>query len=244
MNKVLFPFLFAACLLTSACSNDEPQIPANAITVNMMNDDNKQSTIGSSDVYISSANNFTSQTCGIVKLGGKASMNQNPNLSQIAQEVAVLPGNYYQILSAGLIKKVAEESAYPLDASYYNMYVDSWIYNNDKEIAGAVISYTECFPHSKSLPEWDTEIEVNLHEKNGVETAAYSSAKGVRIDETYYCTGVNANGLADHIEIVISGNKISFKNSGWCPGDQATITLLIRCESIYSRVKLIVNSAN
>lgn len=244
MNKVLFPFLFAACLLTSACSNDEPQIPANAITINMMNGDNGQSTIGGSDVYISSANNFTSYNCGIVKLGSKASMNQNPNLSQIAQEVAVLPGNYYQILSAGLIKKVAEESAYPLDASYYNLHVDSWIYNSEKEIAGAVVSYTECFPHSKSLPEWDTEIEVNLHKKNGEETAAYSFAKGVRIDETYYCTGMNTNGLADHIEIGINGNKISLKNTSWCPGDQASITLLIRYESVYSRVKLIVNSPN
>ncbi len=241
MNKVLFPVLFAGCLLAGACSNDEPPIPDNAITVNMTND-NSQTTIGSSDVYINSTNNFTSRNCGIVKLGSKAGLNQNPNLNQVAQEVAVIPGYYYQIIPVQYIREIAGERAYPIDASYYNAYVDSWIYNSDNSITGATVSYVECFPTAKNLPEWDAEIEVNLRSDNYYESATFSFAKGVRIDDTYFCTDMYDTGLADHLEIGIKDNKISFRNPAYCPGGIAAVTVLVRSESIYSRVQLIVNT--
>lgn len=97
-----------------SCSKiDEPQMPVNAISLNMMIGDS-ETTIGGSDVYINTSNNFTTLCCGIADLGKKGGFNNNPNLTQIAQEVAVIPGNYYQITLAEDIQTIAGARAYPI----------------------------------------------------------------------------------------------------------------------------------
>lgn len=97
-----------------SCSKiDEPQMPVNAISLNMMIGDS-ETTIGGSDVYINTSNNFTTLCCGIADLGKKGGFNNNPNLTQITQEVAVIPGNYYQITLAEDIQTIAAARAYPI----------------------------------------------------------------------------------------------------------------------------------
>lgn len=93
MNKLLITlFSFLAIAVVSCSDDDEPKMPTNAIALNMMIGDS-ETTIGGSDVFINASNNFTSYDCGIADLGRKGGFNQNPNLSQLAQEIAVTPGN-------------------------------------------------------------------------------------------------------------------------------------------------------
>ncbi len=244
MRNIIIPFLSVSCLFISACSsNDEPKIPANTITLNMMNDTEGQTTIGGSDVYINSANNFTTNTCGIVNLGSNGNFNQNPNLSQIAQEVAVIPGDYYQIVLASDIKNIAGQRAYPLNTNFYSVYVDSWIYDKDKEISGAKIEYAECFPETKKLPDWDSVINIELHSgwNDQNEYATYSFAPDVEIDPYFEIYDFEYSDLSDYLKVDSSRNLMTFTNTSNHRG-KVEIIVRVRYESIFSRVHLIVKS--
>lgn len=204
MNKLLISLItFFAVTIVSCNDSDEPQMPSNALSLNMMSGD-RGTTIGGSDVYINTSNNFTSYNCGIADLGKKGGFNQNPNLSQIAQEVAVTPGNFYQITLANKIRNVAGSRALPINTNYYTVYVDSWIYDKDNDIAGAKISYTECYPEVKQLPEWDSEVSVSPKDEGYYYTATCSFPKGCNIDENvdvYYSNGYE--NLTDELKFEI-----------------------------------------
>lgn len=245
LNRFITPVICAICLIITACGNDEPQIPVNAITLNLMNRDNGGTTVGGSDVYIDGANNFVSSSCGIVDLGRKGNLNQNPNLTQVAQEIAVTPGNFYQIIPARDIRKIADARAFPLTGNYYNLYVDSWIYDSDKAISGAKIRYAECTPSTDKLPEWDTTYPVYLksHSDIYVEEATFSFGKNVRIDSDYDVYGIYDSNLSSCLDIKITDNKIEFSNSSYTPGGKAEVVFNVRYESLYTRVHFIVSSS-
>ncbi len=238
MNKLFIPVLWIACLFLASCSNnDEPSIPSDAIPLNMMVGDD-DTTIGGSDVYINSSLNFTTSNCGIADLGKKSSFISNPNLIQIAQEVAVTPGHYYQITLSRDIKTVAGMRAYPINANFYNVYADSWIYDKEKDIVGAKISYTESYPYVKGLPEWDSKVKVKLEYDKYFWKAEYSFPKGCKIDDqnvdTYLTDGYKV--ITDQLNIEINDNRIelSYPSSGEYP----YVRLLVRYENVYTRVYL------
>ena len=239
MNKLLITlFSFLAIAVVSCSDDDEPKMPTNAIALNMMIGDS-ETTIGGSDVFINASNNFTSYDCGIADLGRKGGFNQNPNLSQLAQEIAVTPGNFYQIVLANKVQTVAGDRALPINTNYYNVYVDSWIYDKDKDIAGAKISYTECFPEVKQLPEWDSHFS-GTHQNDGYgqERATFTFSKGCHIDknvDAYFTDGYN--NLTDELEFEIKENQIVITYP-YLTSHQPDVRLLIRYESVYTRVLL------
>ncbi|MDE6270460.1 MAG: DUF5036 family protein [Muribaculaceae bacterium] len=243
MKKILAPLFALSALLAVSCSNDdEPDIPNDAIALNLAVDDSR-STVGGSDVYINSSLNFTTSQCGIADFGRKGGLNRNPGLTQIAQEVAATPGNYYQVTLARDIRTVAGARAYPLNASYYNVYVDSWIYDKSNDISGAKISYTECFPQTDRLPGWDEDIAVSLVSGPYSQTATYTFPKGCAIDEdidVYYIDG--HYDFASNLEVVVEGNQIKFTNTAYTPDSKARAVVLVRHDSVYTRVNLIVGS--
>lgn len=250
MKNFAIPFLLFACLFVTSCSNDdEPKAPSNAITLNMMNSDNGKTTIGGSDVYINSSNNFVSSQCGIVDLGRKGSLNQNPNLTQIAQEVAVTPGNYYQIVLARDVQNIAGERAFPVNTNYYCMRVDSWLYDADSEISGAKVKYAECFPTISQdiLPDWDTTYPTYLDYYNDgmhVAQATHAFAKGVKIDpnyEEYDFNNYTTSALYKNLEIKIQDNKITFSNPVYSQGDKVEVIVYARYGSLFTRVHFIVS---
>lgn len=242
MNKLFFPLLLFVCLFATACSDDEPKVPTNAIPVNLSTGDSN-STIGGSDVYINSSNNFITNNCGISDSGRKGGFDKNPDLSQIAREVAVTPGNYYQIFNAGDIKSVAGERAYPINTSYYNAYFDSWIYDKSNDITGAKIIYAEWFPKTNALPEWDSSVNIKLNMRNDVETAAYTFAKGSIIDNDIISYDMDSSDMRDRLDIDINENQISFSNSSWSPNGKVKVIVLVRYGNMYTRTNLIVESS-
>lgn len=236
--------LFLACLFMTACSNDdEPNIPTNAIPLNMMIGDG-ETTIGRSDIHINTSINFISSYCGIADLGKKGDLNKNPYLSQIAQEVAVTPGNFYQITLARDIRTIAGARAFPINTNYYNIHVDSWIYDKNKNITGAKISYTECYPKTKQLPEWDSEITVKLENDRYFETATYSFPKGCSIDknvDAYFPNGYED--LTETLKFDIKENQIKFSYPMHVSTPMPRVVLLVRYENIYTRVSLTFESS-
>ena len=238
INKFLFPAICVISLSMASCSNDdEPRVPADAISLNMMIGDS-ETTVGGSDVYVNTSSNFTSNNCGIAVLGKKGGFDRNPNLSQVAQEVAVTPGNFYQIALAGNIRTVAGERAIPVNTNYYNVYVDSWIYNKDKDIAGVKISYTECYPKVRQLPEWDSEVKVKLESDGYLCQTTYSFPQGCNIDknvDAYYTNGYED--LTDELEIEIKANQIVMSYPALSDHDPY-VRLLVRYNGAYTRVAL------
>ena len=250
MNKILGTLIVFIAITGVSCSDDdEPQIPANAIQLNMMIGDS-ESTIGGSDVYINTSVNFTTYNCGIADLGKKGSLNQNPNLSQIAQQVAVTPGNFYQITLAGDIRTIAGARALPIKSNYYNVYVDSWIYDKDNDISGAKVKYAECFPnvYTDILPEWGTTFPVYLKSWDSSvygEYATYTFDKNVKIDSGYtvYASEEGNTDLRDNIQVTIQNNEIKFSNSSYTPYGKAVVIVNIRYESLYTQVQFLVTSS-
>ena len=245
MNKLFVTLLALICITATSCSSDEPKMPTNAITLNMMAGNNR-TTLGESDVYINNSNNFTTSYCGIADLGKKGGFNKNPDLSQLAQEVAVTPGTYYQVVLAREILTVGGVRALPVNSTYYNVYVDSWIYNKNNDIEGAKISYAECDPVTKDLPEWDSEIEVTLKPEKkdpNTETASYSFPKRCVIDKYLEITGDKKSHLSECLRCEVKSNSISFTNSGWTPGGRAKVVAMVRNESVYTRVAFNVESS-
>ena len=238
MNKKIIFLISLFAIFAVSCSSDyEPKTPINSISLNMMTGD-RETTIGGSDVFINASNNFSSSYCGIADLGRKGSFNQSPNLSQIAQEVAVTPGNFYQIMLAQDIQTVAGARAYPINANYYNVYVDSWIYDKNKDIAGAKISFAECYPEIKQLPKWDDKIVVKVENDAYYSIVSYEFTHGCVIDEAveaYYTNG--HNDLTDMLDFEINGNQMVLKYPDI--GDtNPYVKLLVRYENVYTRVSL------
>lgn len=239
MNKLSVSLFALLAISTAACGNDdEPKIPSNALALNMMMGD-RETAIGGSDVIINESGNFNTSRCAIADLGTKGEFNKNPNLTQIAQNVAINPGNFYQITLVNDIETVAEARAMPLNANYYNVYVDSWIYNKDNDIVGAKIEYAESYPQYKNLPEWGKTIDLKLN-KNKAQTeenASYSFPKGCKIDREYdidYRKG--SYDLARNLNVEIKDNQIKFSNTYPASGGTVPVKVLVRYESTYTKV--------
>lgn len=175
--------LIVICFLSSfliSCKKENILEPSNAIALNMLNESNGKTILGESDVYISKANNFTAKSTLIADCGKSSGLGENiaPELNNLAQEVAVTTGNYYQLFNKYSVKKFPSGvMAAPLNTIYYKVFVESAIVDNEK-ITGAKVKYVGVYPKENRLPKWgeflgdiyktnDGEIEFTL--PNGAE---------------------------------------------------------------------------
>lgn len=240
MNKLTILSIIISCLAFTACSSDdEPKIPTNAISLNLTRD--ASTTIGGSDVYMDKSDNFTTQYCAIANLGQKSGFNKNPELSQLAQEVAVIPGNYYQIMVADDIRNVAGERAYPLDAGFYNLHVDSWLYDKNSDIAGAKIIYAQCFPEDSRLPKWDENLEIVIDPSVHDGAGTYTFEKDCHIDSDIRVSSDNNSDLPEFLKFEVDDNKLSVSNK-WALSGVVKAVVLVRHESVYTRVNFTITS--
>ena len=234
MKKYLLSILGIACLGLASCSDDkeyyEPAMPDNSIALNMMNQSNGKTMLGESDVYINDANNFTSAQCGISDLGSRGSLDANPNLTQVAREIAVTPGNYYQVFITDDIREVAGQRAIPVDCTYYNFLTESWINDKDGNHTGAKVIYTECKPDT-DLPAWNevvASMEVQLYK-----AVEHIFEKDVKIDDNYQIYSENGN--TDALEVRIENNKVTFISKKYSYDDY-DVQLYLRSGCVYTRV--------
>lgn len=172
--KLFFHVTFLSILTTciTSCSSDDniPSDPIGTVALNMMNEDNGQTTLGHSDVYINNANNFYSSSCFLSSLGkknGLGSISEEEMLLQGgANQAAVEPGNAYQIFSKNAIKQFPSgKLALSVASNYYNVYVVSQM-KRDDEIIGANVKFILMDAPDYGLPESKKYIGV-LDHKDG-----------------------------------------------------------------------------
>lgn len=240
--------LFCCVGLTAiSCSSDDDMYydyPESVISLNMMNESNGNTKLGDSDVYINNADNFTSSSSSavIASLGVRGNFMEKPMLSQLAKEVAVAPGEFYQVLNDRDIKMFASgKRALSIDSRYYNMYVAGWINSEDGKHIGARVSYNICnMDGSDNLPEWNTVIGTLTHfvgnQASWVEPdeLVYTFPAGVEINVDY-------NGWENYLSIEVDGNVVTASipnNRPWVAGQAY---LYVRDGSLYTRVIIAVD---
>ena len=244
MKRLIFPLMAIFCLMTVSCGDDEPSIPSTAITLNMPNEDNGQTRLGFTDVYINSSDNFVGNQWSIVDLGKKGGFKKEPETDQIAREVAVVPGHFYQMLPNDDLCVIGGERALAIKSGFYNVYVNSWLRGDDGSIIGANVSFAEYRPKNSGLVEWDSNIGVPMHEGfDNIERAEFSFRKGFVFDNSYNIYNMGNSDLRSHLEITIKENTISFSNAAWVPNGAAEVVIKVRYGNLYTRVRFIVKTA-
>lgn len=242
MNKSSILAIILVCLSgLAACKSDEPEIPANALSLNMLNSDNGRTTISGTDVFINEANNFCSRQFVITDLGSKGGFSSRPNLAQLSQEVAVIPGHYYQIFEDRRVDYIAGSNAFPISQTFYNVYADSWLYDKDNNITGVLIKFAGTKPSAEGLPDPGTEYILYMHDNfDNVERAKYSFPKNFYIDSSYNLNPDNA--FEGRLEIGILDNTITFANRAYAPASRAKVTVNVRNGYTFSSVSFIVSN--
>lgn len=242
MTKSTILITVITCLLgLAACKNDEPDVIANTLSLNMMNSENGKTIISGTDVYINEANNFCSRQFVINDLGPKAGFSTKPNLSQLSHEVALIPGHYYQIFEEWYVGEVDGLTVFPIFKTFFNVYANSWLYDKDKNIIGALIKFAETTPAKNDLPDWDTEYTLFLREGfDKVERASFSFPKGFHIFGDYDLRSDDL--FKERLEVRIAGNSISFENHAYAPGCRAKVLVNVRNGNVFSSVSFIVTN--
>lgn len=156
-KTILLPMLLAAVWLagTSCSDDDAPHDPADAVALNMLDEENGKTLLGESDVYINNANNFHGSQSLIAEVGrsngvGAASA---PRLENLVREAAVTPGHLYQVFDARTIRDFPSGTRAVLaDAGYYRLYVESAL-TGPNGVTGARIKYVLVYPDKRGLPD-------------------------------------------------------------------------------------------
>lgn len=158
-KETLLRILLAAILLVGvSCSDNEtPGDPTDTISLNMMDELNGHTRLGTTDVYINEANNFYTYSCLIADAGSAGGLGATmpPRLGNLASEVAVTPGHIYQIFDEETVRDFPSGvRAVMIEAAYYHLYVVSPILI-DSESAGAVVKYVALYPETNGLPKYE-----------------------------------------------------------------------------------------
>lgn len=243
MQKLLYLAVICGATCLTACSDDEPSVPSDALSLNMMNESNGATAISGTDIHITDADNFSSARYAIAYLGDKSGFSSTPSLAQTSGEAAVIPGGFYQFIPSRAIDEIAGASAVPVGTSFINLHVDSWLYDGDKDISGARVSFAETKAASTALPAWDSEITVRLRERNdGVEQGEYSFPRGCVIDDDVEVSRLYESWLYERLDVAVSDNRLTFANPSYSPGGYALVTAMVRYGSVYTRARIVVTN--
>lgn len=152
--------LFLCFVSLVSCGDDDIKDPEDTITLNMLNEKNGKTLLGTSDVYINNSNNFKTHSCYMVGMGEASGLGANLQLqlNKLAQEVAVVPGHLYQIYDENVFRNFPSGNvAILVGTGYYKVYVISPIINDDIT-TGATVKYALTFQEAPELPDYETLI--------------------------------------------------------------------------------------
>lgn len=216
-SKKLLGILLLLCTVNfiSCSSDDEDKEAEGSVALNMMNEENGKTLLGTSDVYINKSNNFKTSACFITDMG-KASglgINSKINLGNISQEVAVTTNNLYHIYDQKtLLDFPSGNRAIEIGAGYYKAYIMSPI-TKENVVTGVLLKYILAYPETNNLPEYKKVIG-NINSVG--ETVKYPLPKDT---ELYFSDYLESN--RDAFDIQITDGKLSItllkdinKNSG------------------------------
>lgn len=159
--RILLLSVFGLYYLTSCSKDDNDYIdPVGTVTINMMDENNGQTELGNSDVYIDNAHNFYGPYCLLSQLGLKNGLGDisAPVLNGITRKVAVEEGCAYQVFKKHALRTFPSgKNAINVSADYYNVYVVSDI-TQKEVVVGATVKFVLMDVPDNGLPQPDTYI--------------------------------------------------------------------------------------
>lgn len=164
-NHILFGAIVGSviALTISSCGEEDKieRFPEGTSMIKMMDEDNGGTTLGNSNVYMTSSGNFKSNNLPILDCGKKCGIGDIglPDFTNMAPEVAVIPGHGYVICDSDNVKEFpSRKKAIREDALVYRAYVDSWIQTDGKNV-GANIYFLLGSPLERGkMPEMDSDL--------------------------------------------------------------------------------------
>ena len=136
--------IFAMTTLSCEKTEKIERFPEGTSMLKMMNEDNGGTTLGNSDVYITSSGNFKSGSLPILDCGKKDGIGDIglPDFTNMAPEVAVTLGHGYVICnSESVVDFPSKKKAIREDALMYRVYADSWITDDKGNTVGANVYF-------------------------------------------------------------------------------------------------------
>lgn len=110
-NHILFGAIVGSviALTISSCGEEDKieRFPEGTSMIKMMDEDNGGTTLGNSNVHMTSSGNFKSNDLPILDCGKKSGIGDIglPDFTNMAPEVAVIPGHGYVICDSDNVKK-------------------------------------------------------------------------------------------------------------------------------------------
>ena len=217
-----------------SCGDDDIKDPDDTITLNMLNEKNGKTLLGTSDVYINNSNNFKTHSCYIVGMGEASGLGANLQLqlNKLAQEVAVIPGHLYQIYDENVFRDFPSGNvAILVGTGYYKAYVVSSIVN-DNITTGATVKYALASHEAPEIPEYKTLI--GSIDQTG-ESIEYTLPKDVECVFNDYLDGEK-----DAFDIQLTDGKLTItllKSINKIYGPYGTYGMYIRLGSAFTYIE-------
>lgn len=154
-------------LTISSCGKIDKieRFPEGTSMIKMMDEDNGGTTLGNSNVYMTSSGNFKSNNLPILDCGKKSGIGDIglPDFTNMAPEVAVIPGHGYVICDSDNVKEFpSRKKAIREDALMYRVYVDSWIQTDGKNVGPMSISCLAALWNTGRCRKWTATSEHSL----------------------------------------------------------------------------------
>lgn len=154
---ILLSAILSLASLTGCDTNNTNSQPIETTTLNMHNEDNGKTFLGTTDVYINNANNFTSSSFVFTSLGrqGSISIPTTPKLSNLVTEIAVEAQTGYQIFDKSCIRKFPSGQIAVFEGAVFcYVYVNNLITNDEDKTIGAQVEFASMYPNSETLPPY------------------------------------------------------------------------------------------
>lgn len=239
---ILILTAFTLGTILYSCSNDEWEgDPAGTITLNMMNADNGKTTLGNTNTYINTANNFYSANDFIAEIGKTYGVGEKttPYISNLAHEVAVTPGYSYQIFESSALREFPSgKLAVNKGSEYYQVYVSSYINDINDQPKGAVVKYITSYPNNTSLPESDQLIGTFNNIEDQLSVKIPKGAECVLGEKSYEDTSSVFDMWIDGTAL----NIVLMKAPNYTKGPWGTYYIYIRSNDVYTKVEVEVHS--
>ena len=225
----------------SSCEKSDKveRFPEGTSMVKMMNEDNGDTRLGNTNVHITSTGNFrssiysvSSPVLPILDCGKKDGIGDIglPSFMNMAPEVAVTPGHGYVICNSdSVLEFPSRMQAIREDAQIYRVYVDSWIYQDGKEI-GANVYFLLGWPLERGqMPEMESNIGTLTWDMQ----SNTSSTISIKLPSEDIEVFLNGNGIITYttkgrtLTLALSNSPMSF--------DITDYTIFIRSGSVYTK---------
>lgn len=206
----LFSTVLAFAIFFIACSSDDddtPNDPIGTVTLNMLNEDNGQTVLGNSDVYIDNGNNFYSPSCLLSSLGKKNGLGSVSDILLIGgtNTVAIEPGNAYQVFNSGVVKEFPSgKLALSIGSNYYNVYIVSQM-KQENTVIGANVKFALMDVPTNDLPKLNSNIGTLDH------LNANQQEITIELPTSDFEYEANFNNLFNVYEHEKTGNKLTIK---------------------------------